>query len=76
VHGGLRVVGVSAGMTEVSNQSSLRSCDAIVMGVGIFSFSFSFRLASVLWHGGKKHRGGGGEMVVWVGEKIMQRERE
>jgi hypothetical protein len=72
-HGGLRVTSVSAGMTEVRNQSSLGSCESIVMGVGIFVFAFSPGLASVPWHGGKKHKGGGGAMVVWVGTESTQR---
>ena len=58
--GGLRVVGVFAGADKMGNQSSLRGCESIVTGVGIFVFVGSPGLASILGHGGKKHGGSGG----------------
>jgi hypothetical protein len=73
VHGGLRAASVSAGTIGVRNHCSLRSYESIVTVVGIFVFSCSPRLAFVPWHGGKKRRGGGGEMVVWVGAERTQR---
>lgn len=72
--GGLRAAYVSAGMTEVSNQNLLGSCESIVTGVGIFVFACSSGLASVPWHGGEKHRGGEWAMVVWVNAENTQRE--
>ena len=73
MHGGLRVASVSAGMIEVGNPSSLGGSESLVTGVGIFVFACSPGLASVPWHGGKKQRGDGGAMVVWVGAESTQR---
>jgi hypothetical protein len=69
--GGLRVVGVFAGAAKMGNQSSLRGCESIVTGDGIFVSGGSPGLASFLGHGGKKHGGSGG--AWWSGETRMAR---
>jgi hypothetical protein len=74
VHGGLSAAGVSAGTTEVGNQSSLGGSESLVTGVGICIFACSSGFASFPRHGGEKHRGGEREMVVWVDVENMQRE--
>jgi hypothetical protein len=70
--GRLRVAGVFAGAAKMGNQSSLRGCESIVTGVGIFVSGGSPGLALIPRHGGNKHGGSGGAMVVWVDSNGMQ----
>jgi hypothetical protein len=62
--GGLSVVGVFAGAAKMGKQSSLRGCESVFTGDGILVSSGLPRLAMIPGHGGKKHGGSVGAVVV------------